>query len=99
MSGYRNLKMPILELRKQGKTYRQIESELKCGRSTIHYHCSKHNLNDTGKKRYAITDDIKLAISQFCKENNMNKAQKYFGVSKSTVFKYKNFQLKKDEQE
>lgn len=99
MSGYRNLKIPILELRKQGKTYRQIENLLKCSRTTIHYHCNKHNLNDTGKKRYAITDNIKLAISQFCKENSTLKAQKYFGVSKSTIFKYKNFQLNQNEKE
>jgi DNA invertase Pin-like site-specific DNA recombinase len=98
MSANRGLKIPIIELRKQGKSYRQIESELKCGRSTIHYHCNNHNLNDTGKKRYPVSDDLKLAISKFCKENSTSKAQKHFGLSKSTVFNYKNFQLKKNVQ-
>ena len=99
MSGHKNLKMEILELRKQGKSYREIEKRLNCVRSTIHYHCNKHNVTDNGKKRYAITNETKLAISNYCKLNTTSKAQKYFNVSKSTIFKFRNFQLEKDEQE
>lgn len=98
MSGHKNLKLKILELRTQGKSYREIEKQLNCVRSTIHYHCNKHNVTDNGKKRYAISDDIKQAISDFCKHNSTSKAQKYFNVSKSTIFKYRNFQLEKNEQ-
>jgi DNA invertase Pin-like site-specific DNA recombinase len=94
---YRSLKMPILELRKNGKSYREIEKELQCSRSVIHYHCNNQNLNDTGKKRYAIADDLKLKISEFCKKNKKSDAQKYFNLSKATIFKYRNFELK-DEQ-
>ena len=88
----------ILRLNEEGKSYREIEKHLNCVRSTIHYHCNKHNVTDNGKKRYAISDDIKQAISDFCKHNSTSKAQKYFNVSKSTIFKYRNFQLEKNEQ-
>lgn len=98
MSGHKNLKLQILELRRQGKSYREIENLLNCVRSTIHFHCKKHNVTDNGKKRYAISDDIKQSISNFCKLHGTSKAQKYFNVSKSTIFKYRNFQLEKDEQ-
>lgn len=98
MSGHKNLKLQILELRKQGKSYRDIEKQLNCVRSTIHFHCKKHNITDNGKKRYAISNDLKQNISNFCKYNSTSKAQKYFNVSKSTIFKYRNFQLVKDEQ-
>lgn len=94
---HKNLKMPILELRGQGKSYRQIENELKCSRTVIHHHCSRHNLTDTGKKRYPIQDDMKFKIADFCKNHSKKEAQKYFNLSKSTIFKYYNFEIK-DEQ-
>jgi len=97
MSGYRKLKLEILELRKQGKSYREIESILNCNRSVINFHCTKHNLTDTGKKRYAVSDKTKVAISDFCKHKKIKEAQIYFNLSKSTILKYKNFELK-DEQ-
>jgi len=34
-------KLKILELRSQGKTYREIEKELGCSKSTIAYHCNQ----------------------------------------------------------
>ena len=98
MSGYRKLKLEILELRKQGKSYREIENILNCTRSTISFHCKRHNITDTGKKRYAITNEVKLAISEFCKQHKTSQAIKYFNLSKTTIFKYKNFELKPDEQ-
>ena len=98
MSGYRKLKFEILELRKQGKTYREIEALLNCNRSVINFHCKRHNLTDTCKKRYAISENTKLAISEFCKHNKNIEAQKHFNLSKSTILKYRNFELKKDEQ-
>ena len=98
MSAPKNLKLKILELRRQGKSYREIESILNCTRSTISFHCKRHNITDTGKKRYAITNQVKLAISEFCKQHKTSQAIKYFNLSKSTIFKYKNFELKLDEQ-
>lgn len=97
MAENKGLKIPILELRSQGKSYREIENILKCARSTIHYHCNKQGLNDTGKKRYALNENTQMAISKFCKHNKTTVAQVHFNLSKSSIFKYKNFQLNKDE--
>lgn len=94
----RKLKAPILELRKKGKSYREIESELQCNRSVIFYHCNNQNLNDTGKKRYAVTDDLKLQISEYCKTHKISVAQKKFNLSKTTIFKYRNFKLKNEKE-
>jgi transcriptional regulator len=98
MSAPKNLKLKILELRRQGKSYREIEDILDCTRSTISFHCKRHNVTDTGKKRHAISNDLKNAIHIFCKEHKTSEAIKYFNLSKSTIFKYKNFELKPDEQ-
>jgi hypothetical protein len=98
MAGYRKLKLEILELRRQGKSYRQIEEILKCNRSVINFHCKKHNLTDMGKKRYAIDNKTKLSIAKFLENHTIIEAQKYFNLSKSTIFKYRNFELKQDEQ-
>lgn len=97
MNGHRNLKTQILEQRRNGKSYREIEKMLNCGRSTIHYHCEKHNVTDTGKKRYALTNDAKLEIADYCKHNKLKDAQIHFNLSKSTIFKYRNFELKTNE--
>ena len=40
MSAPRGIKDRIFELREQGKSYRQIEKEIGCSRSTISYHLS-----------------------------------------------------------
>ena len=80
MSAPKNLKLKILELRRQGKSYREIENILNCTRSTISFHCKRHNITDTGKKRYAITNEVKLAISEFCKQHKTSQHK----TSKST---------------
>ena len=55
------------------------------------------NTDCTGKKRYAVSDKTKVAISDFCKHKKIKEAQIYFNLSKSTILKNKNFELK-DEQ-
>ena len=40
------MKDKILELRLQGKSYKEIERELGCARSTIAFHCQRHGLNN-----------------------------------------------------
>jgi transposase len=99
MPAPKNLKLKILELRQKGKSYREIEKLLNCSRRTINYHCDKHNLTDIGSKRYPIQNDMKVSISTFCKDNKTKDAIKYFNLSKSTIHKYKNFELKQNEQE
>lgn len=49
----------ILRLRAEGKSYRQIEKELGCAKSTVAYHCSE-NEKDNARKRKARIPDIPL---------------------------------------
>ena len=44
------MKKKILELRELGHSYNEIAKELNCAKSTISYHCSKININDSIKK-------------------------------------------------
>ena len=44
------MKEKILRLHAEGKSYRQIEKELGCSRSTISYHCSKGQKEKTLKR-------------------------------------------------
>lgn len=88
----RNLKPQILSLRNQGKSYREIQKELNCSKGTINYHCKENELTDIGMKVAPISDDIKLQIAEFCKENTLLDASKHFGLSLSTIKKYKKYQ-------
>jgi hypothetical protein len=98
MPAPRAIKLKILELRREKKSYREIESIVNCSRGTISYHCTKHNLTDLGQKRYAVGNDLKLQIAEYCKTNSVDNAVKHFGLSKRTIFKYKKF-VKPNEQE
>lgn len=98
MPAPKQIKLKILELRREGKSYREIENILNCSRGTVSYHCTNHNMQDLGKKRYAVTDELKSQIAEFCKTNKVSDAVKYFRLSKRTIFKYKKF-VKQNEQE
>ena len=98
MSAPRNLKFEILQLRQKGHSYRKIQSILNCTRSTVHYHCKKNNLLDMGQKRYPVDSDTKKNIHQFCKNKKIKDAIKAFNLSYSTIYKYKNLQVKQDDQ-
>lgn len=50
----------ILELRKQGISYRAIQKELNCSRGTIAYHCN----NSTKDKIYERTKQQRFKINQ-----------------------------------
>ena len=49
----------IIKLRKEGKTYRQIQKELGCAKSTISYHCQLHKLGGFSNN---LSDDAKANI-------------------------------------
>ena len=89
MARPRQIKSQILSLREQGKTYNEIAKELECAKSTINYHCKKHDLTDIGLKNVRIDSDTAEKIYEFCKQNSVADAVKHFGVSKSTIKKYK----------
>ena len=79
----------IILLRKQGKSYREIENELGCSKSLISYVCKKEMLNDiglySGKK---LNDDEIEMLKEFYKKNTIEETMKEFNVSRSTVKKY-----------
>ena len=89
MARPRHIKNAIITLREEGKTYNQIAKELECAKSTINYHCKKNNLTDIGFKNNRVDSITADSIYEFCKDNSINDAVKKFGVSKSTIKKYK----------
>jgi len=89
MARPRQIKNQILSLREEGKTYNEISKELECAKSTINYHCKKYDLTDIGLKNVRIDSDTAEKIYEFCKHNSVADAVKHFGVSKSTIKKYK----------
>lgn len=88
----RNLKPQILTLRNQGKSYREIQKELNCSKGTINYHCKENELTDIGMKVAPVDSAIKSEIANFCKEHTLLEASNHFGLSLSTIKKYKKFQ-------
>jgi transposase len=88
----RNLKNQVLTLRAEGKSYRAIQKELNCSRGTVNYHCKDNDMTDTGMKVYPLDKEIKMQIAEFCKTNTSIKATQQFGLSLSTIKKYKKYQ-------
>lgn len=88
----RNLKPQILTLRNQGKSYREIQKELNCSKGTINYHCKENELTDIGMKVAPVDSAIKSEIADYCKEHTLLEASNHFGLSLSTIKKYKKFQ-------
>lgn len=82
-----SLKEKIIELRKDGKTYSEIETELNCSKATIHYHCKLLKLN--GGKNDRISDELILKIKELSNKKIVDVA-KELGISISTVKRYKN---------
>jgi len=78
----RSYKERILELRSEGKTYKEIKEELGCSISTISYHCGD------GKTK-KLNEDLINDIRKYYNEGNSSiKTAEYFNISKSTVLKY-----------
>ena len=73
----------ILELRKLGKTYKEISSELNCAVSTVSYHC-KINKLDCEPNR--LTDEDKIELQElYDKIGSLKKVAKLKGRSFETV--------------
>ena len=92
MSIKRNLKSDIVQLRNEGKSYREIQKLLNCSRGTINYHCRKTGMVDTGKKVYALDNDMKKNIAEYCKTHSLVATARAFKLSLSTIHNYKNYQ-------
>ena len=89
MAYQRNLKGEIIRLRvDENKSYREISSILNCSKSTVQYHCGKHNLVDTGKKRYPISPELSQRIKDYLKCHSVKETIYALGVSASTITKH-----------
>jgi len=76
----------IVELRKNGKTYKEIAQELNCAFSTVSYHCKLHKLGGTCDR---LTDDDKINLQiLYDKLESAEKVSKITGHAKETVLKY-----------
>ena len=76
----------IIELRNQGKTYKEICNELNCAMSTVSYHCK---LNKMGGHSDRLTDEQKMGLQKLYDEiGNLKKVAKIKGHAYETVRKY-----------
>jgi len=76
----------IIELRNQGKTYKEISNELNCALSTVSYHCK---LNKMGGHTDRLTEEEKIELQKLYNEiGSLKKVAKIKGRSFETVQKY-----------
>ena len=81
-------KEDIIRLRKQRKSYREIENDLGCSRGTVAYHCQNEGLEDIGMKTKEISDEKKKAIRETYKNETAEKTAEIHDVGITTVKKY-----------
>lgn len=76
----------IIELRKLGKTYKEISSELNCAISTVSYHCKLEKLGSNSDR---LNDEQKKQLQIFYDEvGSVKKVSKMTGHAVETVLKY-----------
>ena len=76
----------ILELRKSGKTYKEICDELNCAMSTVSYHCK---LNKLGGSSDRLSDEQKIELQKLYDNlGSVKKVSKITGNSTGTILKY-----------
>jgi 5-methylcytosine-specific restriction endonuclease McrA len=76
----------IIELRKNGKTYKEICNELDCAMSTVSYHCKLHKLG--GVDVHLNDNDKKELQSLYDEIGSLKKVAKLKGHAYETVRKY-----------
>ena len=73
------MKEQILTLRSQGKTYRQIESILKCSRSLISYYINPDgktkNSNRKNRNRFRLKSEYRQRLGAKCQICGYDKCQ------------------------
>lgn len=76
----------IIELRKEGKTYKEISKILNCALSTVSYHCKLNKLGGTNDR---LNDDEKNELQKLYDEiGSLKKVAKLKGHAFETVQKY-----------
>ena len=79
------MKEEIIKLRKEGKSYREIEKEVGCSRANISYHCKRENL---GGRIVNGDEEFIIKLQDFYNNNTAEETAKEFGISRTTVIKY-----------
>ena len=82
------MKEKILELRRLGYSYKKIEKELNCSRSTISYHCINYKLNKPVERYDKLSDDNIKNILEDRKTMTMVDISKKYSIGISTIKKY-----------
>lgn len=79
-------KSKILDLRKTGKTYNEIENELGYKKSLIAYHCRINGIGGNGNE--ILNDVLVQKIREYYTTHTADECSVKFNVSKSSVIKY-----------
>lgn len=85
-----SIKEIVLKLRKEGKSYGEIHRISGVSKSYISSICMKENLNDIGLTNYNILSSEEIErMKEFYNTHTIKETAKEFGVSRTTVIKYK----------
>ena len=91
----RGIKEDILNLRKQGKSYKEIQVVLNCSKGSIAYHTKIAGLDGMIEFTHhnQLGDADKKKIMNFTKKDkNIAKAIRELGFSRQTILKYGDFE-------
>jgi transposase len=89
-------KEKIIELRKNGKSYKEIKKELGCSSGYISEVCKSIGLNNIGLDlNKKLTDNEILELKEYYKTHTKEETSIKFGVSGTTVTKYKDCKREK----
>ena len=83
-----SLKLRIIELRKQGKSYDEIVDLLKCSKGVISYHCKKHGMEDVGLGHSRFDRKLIDALNLYYLQHTKLETANHFKIAPSTVLKY-----------
>ncbi len=79
----------IIELRREGKSFKKIAEELKCSQSTVSKWCNRNGLGDIGLKNYKeLSIDEIIELKEFYKTHTKKETSLKFGISETTVIKH-----------
>lgn len=85
----------IIELRKKGKSYKEIRKEIGCSPGYISEVCKSIGLNNIGLDlNKKLTDSEILELKEYYKTHTKAETSAKFGVSGTTVTKYKDCKRK-----
>lgn len=85
-----SIKETVLKLRKEGKSYSEIHKISGVSKSYISSICMKENINDIGLTNYNILSCEEIErMKEFYNTHTIKETAKEFGISRTTVIKYK----------